>query len=62
MSVISINQTNLQNEGLYFNQPVLAAFHEIYAHYFSSKPARSCAAVKDLPKDGACEIEAIAVK
>ena len=27
-----------------------AAFNEVYARYFTSKPARSCVAVKDLPK------------
>ena len=37
-----------------------AAFNEIYAKYFTSKPARSCFAVKDLPKGGLCEIEAVA--
>ena len=39
-----------------------AAFHEVYAKYFTSKPARSCVAVKDLPKGVLCEIEAIAAK
>ena len=39
-----------------------AAFNEVYARYFVSKPARSCVAVKDLPKGVLCEIEAIAVK
>ena len=39
-----------------------AAFNEVYAKFFTSKPARSCVAVKDLPKGVACEIEAIAVK
>ena len=39
-----------------------AAFNEVYAKYFTSKPARSCFAVKDLPKTALCEIEAIAVK
>lgn len=39
-----------------------AAFNEVYAKYFTSKPARSCVAVKALPKGVACEIEAIAVK
>lgn len=38
-----------------------AAFNEIYAKYFVSKPARSCVAVKDLPKSVLCEIEAMAV-
>ena len=39
-----------------------AAFNEVYAKFFTSKPARSCVAVKALPKGALCEIEAIAVK
>ena len=39
-----------------------AAFNEVYAKYFTSKPARSCVAVKDIPKGVLCEIEVIAVK
>ena len=39
-----------------------AAFNEVYAKYFLSKPARSCVAVRTLPKGVLCEIEAIAVK
>ena len=39
-----------------------AAFNEVYAKYFVSKPARSCVAVKALPKGVLCEIEAIAEK
>ena len=39
-----------------------AAFNEVYAKYFTSKPARSCVAVKDLPKGVLCEVEAIAAK
>lgn len=38
-----------------------AAFNEIYAKHFVSKPARSCFAVKALPAGGLCEIESIAV-
>lgn len=38
-----------------------AAFNDVYAEYFSSKPARSCVAVKDIPKGALCEIEIIAV-
>ena len=37
-----------------------AAFNEVYAKFFTSKPARSCVAVKTLPKNVLCEIEAIA--
>ena len=39
-----------------------AAFNEEYAKYFTSKPARICVAVRDLPKGVLCEIEAIAIK
>lgn len=39
-----------------------SAFNEVYAKYFTSKPARSCVAVKELPKNALIEIEVIAVK
>ena len=39
-----------------------SAFNEVYARYFTSKPARSCVAVRELPKGVLCEIEAIALK
>jgi len=35
-------------------------FNEVYAKYFTSKPARACVAVKALPKGVLCEIEAVA--
>lgn len=35
-------------------------FNEVYAKYFTSKPARSCVAVKSLPKGVLCEVELIA--
>ena len=38
-----------------------AAFNEVYARYFTEKPARSCVAVKTLPKNVLCEVEVIAV-
>ena len=37
-----------------------AAFNKIYEQYFTEKPARSCVAVKQLPKDVLCEVEVIA--
>lgn len=37
-----------------------AAFNGVYAKYFTSKPSRSCVAVKDLPKDALVEVEVIA--
>ncbi len=39
-----------------------AAFNAVYAKYFTTKPARSCVAVKDLPKGVKIEVEVIAVK
>ena len=39
-----------------------AAFNGVYEQYFTSKPARSCVAVRELPKGVLCEIEAIAVR
>ena len=37
-----------------------AAFNAVYADYFTNTPARSCIAVKDIPKGALCEIEVIA--
>ena len=39
-----------------------SAFNQVYAKYFVSKPARSCVAVRQLPKGALCEIEVIAEK
>ena len=39
-----------------------AAFNAVYEKYFVSLPARSCVAVKDLPRGVLCEIEAVAVR
>ena len=39
-----------------------AAFNAVYGKYFTSKPARSCVAVKTLPKNVLCEVELIAVE
>ncbi|MDE6910162.1 MAG: Rid family detoxifying hydrolase [Lachnospiraceae bacterium] len=36
------------------------AFNEVYAKYFTQNPARSCVAVKDLPKAVLCEVEVVA--
>ena len=38
-----------------------AEFNEVYEKYFTEKPARSCVAVRTLPKDVLCEVEVIAV-
>ncbi|MBO5003191.1 RidA family protein, partial [Methanocorpusculaceae archaeon] len=37
-----------------------AAFNAVYAEYFPGKPARSCVAVKDLPRGALVEVEAVA--
>lgn len=42
------------------NMSDFAAFNGVYGEYFTSKPARSCVAVKELPKDVLVEIEVIA--
>jgi 2-iminobutanoate/2-iminopropanoate deaminase len=42
------------------NMSDFAVFNEIYGKYFTSKPARSCVAVKELPKDVLVEVEVIA--
>ncbi len=39
-----------------------AAFNEVYARYFTGKPARSCVAVKELPKGVKVEVEVVASK
>ena len=38
-----------------------AAFNEVYARYFTEKPARSCVGVQSLPKGALCEVEVVAV-
>lgn len=42
------------------NMEDFAAFNKVYENYFVSKPARSCVAVKALPKNVLCEVEVIA--
>lgn len=44
------------------NMADFTAFNEVYAQYFTEKPARSCVAVKDLPKGALVEVEVIAEK
>ncbi len=41
------------------NMDDFAGFNEVYGKYFTGKPARSCVAVKTLPKNVLCEVEAI---
>ena len=44
------------------NMADFAAFNEVYAQYFTENPARSCVAVKELPKGSLVEVEVIAEK
>ena len=44
------------------NMAEFAAFNEVYAQYFTEKPARSCVSVKDLPKGALVEVEVVAEK
>jgi len=44
------------------NMADFSAFNEVYAQYFTEKPARSCVAVKDLPKGALVEVEVVAEK
>ena len=44
------------------NMDDFAKFNEVYAEYFTEKPARSCVAVKELPKGALVEVEVIAEK
>ncbi len=43
------------------NMDDFAAFNAVYEKYFTGKPARSCVAVKTLPKNVLCEVEVVAV-
>ena len=53
----------IRANGLLFAADIadFAAFNEVYAKYFTSKPARSCVAVRDIPKGCLCEIEILAL-
>lgn len=44
------------------NMADFAAFNEVYAQYFTQKPARSCVAVKELPKGALVEVDVVAEK
>lgn len=44
------------------NMDDFTAFNAVYEKYFTGRPARSCVAVKSLPKGALCEVEAIAVR
>ena len=64
-------QAVLEANGIGFEQAIkttcfiadmndFSAFNEVYGKYFTGKPARSCVAVKELPKAVLCEVEVIA--
>lgn len=44
------------------NMEDFAAFNEVYGSYITSKPARSCVAVKELPKQALVEVEVVAIQ
>ena len=44
------------------NMADFAAFNEVYAQYFTEKPARCCVAVKELPRGALIEVEVVAEK
>ena len=57
---ISGDTIEVQAEQVMKNMGDFAKFNEVYAKYFVNKPARSCVAVKTLPKNVLCEVEVIA--
>ncbi len=63
-AVLEAAGTNLENAVkttcFIANMSDFAEFNEIYGQYFTNKPARSCVAVKELPKGVLCEVEVIA--
>lgn len=60
--VLPVEQVAGQNLSVVAQTIFPHGIYEVYAGYFTSKPVRSCVAVKALPKGALCEIEAIAVK
>jgi 2-iminobutanoate/2-iminopropanoate deaminase len=62
LEAAGVNYTNVIKTTCFLkNMEDFAAFNEIYAEYFTGKPARSCVAAAKLPKDVLCEVEIIAV-
>ena len=65
IQVIALNDDNhskcyVTRGSYYHDMADFAKFNEVYAKYFIGKPARSCVAVKDLPKGALVEVEVIA--
>ena len=65
-AILEANNVNFENvvktTCFLANMSDFGKFNEIYGKYFTSKPARSCVAVKELPKNVLCEVEVIAYK
>ncbi|ABR32659.1 MULTISPECIES: RidA family protein [Clostridium] len=65
-AILEANDINFENviktTCFIANMSDFASFNEVYAKYFVSNPARSCVAVKELPKGVLCEVEVIAFK
>lgn len=63
-AVLEASETNLSNAlktvCYLSNMADFSAFNEVYSQYFTEKPARSCVAVKELPKGALVEIDVIA--
>lgn len=63
LSAVGVSFENVVKTVCYLNDMTdFTAFNEVYAEYFVSKPARSCVAVKALPKGALVEVEVIAEK
>ncbi|MBC2460205.1 RidA family protein [Clostridium beijerinckii] len=65
-AILEANDINFENviktTCFIANMSDFASFNEVYAKYFVSNPARSCVAVKELPKGVLCEVEVMAFK
>jgi 2-iminobutanoate/2-iminopropanoate deaminase len=63
LKAAGVSYTNVVKTTCYLaDMKDFAAFNAVYEKYFTGKPARSCVAVKDLPKGALCEVEVIAVQ
>jgi len=61
LKAAGVDYSNVVKTGCFlYDMNDFAAFNEVYAKYFTEKPARSCVAVKTLPKNVLCEVEVIA--
>ena len=58
--IIQLSNSRVKTTCFLADMGDFGVFNEIYAKYFVNKPARSCVAVKTLPKNVLCEVEMIA--